>query len=276
MPWPGTFPFGRTSTERPPRTPPGPASAFVLGVYPSALHVRWTPPAWHAGDKPKPVSALAVDVEPVVFWEGTDPDPGELIEHWKTAVGFVEGDDRGCDGHVAGVHLNGSSGASVNSLTLEPLGLNAADVWMTDAVPWFFVKYGSGTKREQGDVFNDVYNPYADIAGRPTASVPARPSPKKLVAAAIGSERERLRTEIFASGAPVVYTLGEEARQVLAGVVDSSSGPPTFRLTVDDYGAAGAARVDGRTVRWHALVHPGQRSHKWVRAHGLWTSAWAD
>src|SRR5687768_61987 len=106
MPWPGTFPFGRASTERPPRTPPGPASAFVLGVYASALHVRWTPPAWHAGDSPKPVSALAVDVEPVVFWDGTDPDPSELIDQWKAAVGFVEGDDRGCDGHVAGVHLN--------------------------------------------------------------------------------------------------------------------------------------------------------------------------
>lgn len=94
MAWPGVFPFGQVSNERPSRsTPAGKASAFVLGVYPSALHVRWTPPAWHACRKPKPVSALAVDVEPVVFWVGVAPDPEILIEEWKAQVGFVEGDD---------------------------------------------------------------------------------------------------------------------------------------------------------------------------------------
>lgn len=277
MTWPGVFPFGRPSDERPPRsTSPGDAAAFVLGVYPSALHIRWTPPAWHAGPNPRPVGALAVDVEPVVFWDGDTPDPATLIAEWKAGVGFVDGDDHGCDGHIANVHLNGSSGVAVASLTLEPLGLDPARVWMTDAVPWFFVKFGTGTKREQGDVIQKVYNPFAAAAGRTQAVLPKRPSPKALVASAVRDERERLRAEVILSGATVVYTLGEEARRVLAGVADDVSGTPSRPLTVDDYGRAGAAVIDDRVLSWHALAHPGQRAIRWVRAHGLWTGTWAD
>jgi len=48
-------------------------------VYPSALHVRWS-----RGDLN--VQALAVDVEPTVFWDGAD---AELrVAAWKGAVGF--------------------------------------------------------------------------------------------------------------------------------------------------------------------------------------------
>lgn len=276
MPWPGVFPFGRPSTARPARSPSGTADAFVLGVYPSALHVRWTPPAWHAGDRAKAVGALAVDVEPIVFLAGRDPDPATLISEWKETVGFSDGDDVGCDGRVMGVHLNGSSGASVAIHTLEPLGLEPARVWMTDTIPWFLVKYGTATKREQGDVFDDVYNPYAKACGRPAAVMPRRPAPAALVAEAISNQATRLRNELLESGAPVIYTLGEEARQVLVGVADKVGGPPSKRLTVDDYGGVGDAVVEGRTVAWHALAHPGQRAHKWVRAHGLWTGTWAD
>jgi hypothetical protein len=57
------FPFGRPATRRPPRTPVDrTADLVVLGVYPSALHIRWTLP-----DRSASVSALAVDDEPTVF-----------------------------------------------------------------------------------------------------------------------------------------------------------------------------------------------------------------
>ncbi len=52
---------------------------MVLGVYPSALHVRWS-----CGDAG--VGALAVDVEPTVFWDGGDANA--RIDDWKKAVGF--------------------------------------------------------------------------------------------------------------------------------------------------------------------------------------------
>lgn len=270
----GVFPFGQPSTERPPRRPAGPADAFVLGVYPSALHVRWQPPAYWAGRQARTVSAMAVDVEPVVFWDGANPDPSTLIAAWKDAVGFVDGDDVGCDGHVGDVATNGSSGLLVSALTLEPLGIDPASVWMTDAVPWLFVKYGTKTKREQGDVLAEVYNPFALVQGRQLATLPRRPT--SVVAHAAEHERSRLRSELLESGAPVVLTFGEEARQVLERIVDAAAGPPTRKLDAEDYGSVGSITVEGRNIAWHALVHPGQRALRWTRAHGLWTGTWAD
>src|SRR5205823_3330658 len=154
----------------------------------------------------------------------------QLIERWRQAVGFVDGDDDGCDGHVAGVRLNGSSGLTVRKRIIEPLGLAMTDVWLTDAVPWFFVKCGTRDRREQGDVIDEVYNPFAEVAGRPVARLPRRPSPRRLIAVAIGREQARLRQELLDSDAAVVFTLGEEARQVLAGVVDNVTGPPAQGL----------------------------------------------
>lgn len=271
MSFDGAFPFGRPSTRRPPRRPERDAKAFVLGVYPSALHVEWMLPSGH---QPKGrVAAMAVDVEPSVFWDGVDPDPDEQIQRWRETVGFTIGDDADCDGQLGPVRLNGSSGAIVRQRVLLPLGLDFDTTWLTDALPFFFVKYGTKDRREQGDVLDVVFNPFAVASGRwEPARLPRRPSPTGLVRVAAGEEQERLRGELLESGSPVVLTLGEEARQVLAAIADRASGPPTNRLSVEDYGGAGDVVVDGRTVRWHALVHPGQRSRRWAAAHDAWTA----
>lgn len=60
------FPFGTERTGTPPRKPlVTPATAFVIGVYPSAVHARWTVDA-------KVMSgALAVAPEPYSFWDGS-------------------------------------------------------------------------------------------------------------------------------------------------------------------------------------------------------------
>lgn len=219
---------------------------------------------------------MAVDVEPVVFWTGREPAAADLIANWREAVGFIEGDDQGAHGEIDGVRLNGDSGADVEFRTLEPLRIHPEQAWMTDAVPWFFVKYGSARKREQGDVIDSAYNPFAAAAGLPEARLPRRPTPALLIAHAAAHERDRIRAELLESESAVVYTLGEEARRVLAAVADAADGPPTRRLTVDDYGRAGEIRIDSRILAWHALAHPGQRAQKWIRAHGLWTGYWAD
>lgn len=268
----GMFPFGRPSTERPPRRPTRPCAAFVLGVYPSALHVRWRLPAWYAGSG-QAVAAMAVEVEPSVFWDGQVPDPGELIDNWRKAVGFVTGDDPNSDGHVSGVRLNGSSGLAVRDRVLTPLGIEPEATWFTDASPWFYVKYGTGGRREQGDVVSNVYNPFAESRGRALASIPRRPSPTELVRRCSSEERSRLREEILASDAPLLLTLGEESRRVLGSIADSSSGRPTGPLSLDGYGAPGQVTIGGRSIRWHALVHPGQRSRRWLEAHQEWVSS---
>ena len=48
---------------------------YVLGAYPSALHVQWAPPAVE-GHSLRPVRALAVDNEPSEWGEATSPPAG--------------------------------------------------------------------------------------------------------------------------------------------------------------------------------------------------------
>src|SRR5438552_3616039 len=77
----GTFPFGQPVAPTRPSAV-GPKRLFVLGAYPSALHVRWAPPAGQG----RVVRALAVDNEPRPFWNGADQE--ERVLHWQRAVGW--------------------------------------------------------------------------------------------------------------------------------------------------------------------------------------------
>lgn len=142
----GRFPFGRPNTERGLRpASSGRASALVVGVYPSAFHVAWSPLKEHddrpSDERGRPyVASLAVDVEPTVFRGGVDPSPAVLLEQWKQAVGFRESWGSVRPG------LNGPSGNGLTDEYLTPLGLEPGEVAMTDVVPWYFVKTGDGSQ----------------------------------------------------------------------------------------------------------------------------------
>lgn len=91
MSTPVVFPFGRPSTPRPPRRPTSRPELVVIGVYPSALHVGWDPPAWARDELGVGrVGSLAVDDEPTVFWDGADAEA--RVERWRVEVGFHKGD----------------------------------------------------------------------------------------------------------------------------------------------------------------------------------------
>ena len=154
------------------------------------------------------------------------------------------------------------------------------DTWFTDAVDRFFVKRGGAT-RQQGDVIDAVYQPFAVEAGLPAASLPPRPTPARLVENSIAEHRQRLRAELVEASAPVVVTLGEEARQVIVGIADEASGPPLVPLDRrsiehDGYGEAGVLRIGDLRVVWHAVVHPGNRDHLWRTLHDDWILRRAD
>lgn len=263
-----TFPFGSTASPRPPRSPNGPAALFVLGVYPSALHVHWTPPAWAMNELGvTEIGALAVADEPTVFWDGLDPNAEELVASWKQEVGFRDGDGQGDWGsvHSAG---NGTSGRPVTERILNPLGISPKDTWFSDAVNTYFVKNGTGS---QGEAWKRRYRPFAERSGLPSGDLPTRPSPQILVRTAVEEHSGRLRAELLEAAAPVVITLGEEARQVLAAIVDARSGPPTEPLRHGaNYGKPGAVSVGEWNAEWLALVHPGQRSTEWTATHNTW------
>jgi len=273
------FPFGAPSTRRPPRQPTeGQAKVAIVGAYPSALHVRWDLPRWAAAEHglAERVGALAVDVEPCVFWDGTAPHASQLVADWKAAVGFREGDEPDEHGH-AYAHMNGTSGRAVAERVLAPLDATPAQTFFTDVLPRFFVKTGPPARPQQADRIRDVYTPFAELTGLPSSLLPQRPSPAQLVAQAIKDEGSRLRAELAEAYAPTLVTLGEEARAVVAEVADEASGAPLDPLYRDDsYGRAGAVRIGNYCAPWYALTHPGNRSPAWTALHTRWASLIAN
>ncbi len=272
----GRFPFGSSSTGRDPRRPAGPARALVLGVYPSALHVRWTLPESRPDGLPAVVGALAVDDEPSVFWDGADEE--ERVEAWRVQRGFRSGNGPLDHGFVVPAG-NGTSGRPVTDRVLAPLGILPTEVWFTDSINRYFVKFGGAASRQQGDVIRQVYDRFAaSREGLSPADLPTRPSPDQLVAAAVQDHRDRLRSELLDSSTPLVITLGEEARRVLAAVVDRAEGPAVTPLTRGSaaeqcYGQWSEVVVGGSTMQWVALVHPGNRSDYWRGLHDRWVTA---
>jgi uracil-DNA glycosylase len=240
-------------------------------VYPSAFHISWWPPERYdersSIEKRRPyIAALAVDVEPAVFWSGKQPNPSEVFDEWARAVGFT--DDYG---RATPSGSNGPSGAGLVDRYLAPLGISPDEVSFTDVVPTFFVKHGAGS---QGDAISKRFAPIAAKIGVHEGSLPARPSPAALVRQAVETQRERLRSELRAAGAPVVITLGQEAADVIRQIVDSADGAQT-KLAADGYGRRGSISIDGYGAAWLPLAHPGvvRPTHgQWSRTHKNWES----
>ena len=122
----------------------------------------------------------------------------------------------------------------------------------------------------------DVYDRFAGSRPhRAPASLPPRPSPASLVDTAVRLHRGRLRNDLVESKSPLVVTLGEEARSVLAAIADTASGPTTVALTRGgaaerSYGRRGEVVVDGWRMGWLALKHPGNSDPYWTRLHDEW------
>jgi hypothetical protein len=280
----GVFPFGRPSTKRPARRPTsGSAEIFVLGVYPSALHVRWILPQWLCTNDRSEVKALAVDVEPTVFWDGSDA--AARVEQWREVIGFREGNGLDDWGFVEPAARNGSSGDDVGDRVLKPLGKSPASTWFTDAVPWFFVKRAPKTSAkipsppsQQADVLDDVYTRLVvHLAKRgghlPKWDLPSRPSIAQLVDAASDRSAE-LRDEVLASRAATLITLGEEARRVATKLADEpgnvSSIPLSLAMSNDDYATKRELMIGDQKVNWWALRHPGSRDRRWQDKDEAW------
>jgi len=242
------FPFGRPAVAAAPA--PRPAPLFILGAYPSALHIHWIPPAPH-----RPVGALAVDVEPHAFWNGADEE--ERVEAWKQRVGWVE--DWGLP-RPAG-RLNGSSGAWVDTNVLGPLGLQRGDAWITDCLPHYCASAG-GARR-----IADTYAPFAVAYGLPAAVLPEHPSESVIVRAA-ARELERLRAELRTASPGVVVTLGNAALRVLRQIVDGEL-PQRLRSDAETYGKPLPARFEGQAFEVLPLAHPAAPT-RYQDAHARW------
>jgi hypothetical protein len=117
------YPFGRPVCpfEHSQR---GRRPVFVLGAYPSALHVEWLAPNGEY------VNALPVDNEPEPFWDGANERA--LVDAFKSELRPV--------GEVTapGLMWNGTSGVAMEKRYLEPLGHTRSDTWVTDCLNTYF------------------------------------------------------------------------------------------------------------------------------------------
>jgi hypothetical protein len=241
-----------------------PAQVVVVGVYPSAWHIRWTAPSGLRNrGRTGGVSALAVEVEPEVFWNGDGADFSARLVSWKNATGFDEGDHPGAHGTLAAKSppTNGSSGRKVEGRYLAALGMDASQAAFTDVCPVFFAKYGQSKRRPQGTAIEQEYNAIADELRMPTATLPPRPSVNELVGRAVEHYGNQLIADLERADAPLIVTLGEEVLQTLRRLPQLVPDPPAETLPeLYDrglYGAEGTLKVNSSNVRWLPLPHPG-------------------
>ncbi|HMM96297.1 hypothetical protein [Phycicoccus sp.] len=247
----GTFPFGAPVRDLAMGVPLREVSTIVVGAYPSAVHVEWTPPEGRA----RRVVALPVDNEPYPFWDGSGMD--HFVERWRSEYFRAEW------GSVRPSRLNGSSGRQLHARWLAPLGLAPDDYFVTDCLPTSMMSHGvEGVVTGEG-----VYAVLAEVLGLPTVDMEPHPSENAIVRAAEG-QHDRLRRQVEASGASTIVTLGNAAARVVAAL----SGQRGGALDGAGYETPRSATIGGRTLVWHALVHPAVRA-PWVERHDSWVRA---
>lgn len=245
----GTFPFGAPVLPRGEGMPDRQSRVMVIGAYPSALHVRWTPPE---GFGP-PVAAIPVDNEPRPFWNGDGQE--DLFEGWKATRFRAEW------GSVELTHLNGSSGRDIADRWLQPLGFALQDAFITDCLST--ARASIGVERR----IAERYVPMAETLGAPAADLRPHPSESEIVAEALAHHTGRLREQLRAASPEVVVTLGNAAGRVVAAL----AGLPDHDgiLRADTYGAEHPITLGGRTLAWRALVHPATPK-VWAERHARW------
>ena len=245
------FPFGRPVLSMPARKARE-NGVFVLGAYPSALHVQWSPVGV------KPIKALPVDNEPAPFWTGDDEE--ECIQRWRLAVGW---DPAWGTVSAPTQAYNGSSGRSLVGDILSPLRLSLNEAWVTDCLNEYHMSEGVRTRLRE-----DIGEALARINHSPS-ELRRHPSETTICRGAMRSHRERIASELEQAGAPVAVTLGNAALRVFSEIVGRTDVP---RLVADAnrYGDPIDIQFAGHRIRWYPVCHPGQRDPDYRSAHRAW------
>lgn len=265
------FPFGAPLLPRV-ASRAAPSEVFVLGAYPSAVHVSWRPPGGNNW------LTIAVNNEPTPFWTA-DADDNSLLsdasqfEQWCKLVSPNGALPREWGSFKRGRSSNGTSGRWVRDRVLRRLGRDSARACLSDCLDHYCWKFGSATSRGQGGLVDEEYAPRAKRGGWPVVRIPERPSPALLVQQALDVHRTRLEKEIDRAAAPEVVTLGAEPYLVLRGLFppkEAEKVPAQLPLTPELYGKPLIVLLRGRRVKWWPLIHPGNHNPPHQRMHDNW------
>lgn len=250
------FPFGKTLTKVE-QADKAPKKAFVLGVYASAVHARWT----DINGKQK-VAALAVASEPSIFWTGDNA--AEIISSIKIPEQLgrlTVPTDKG---------LNGPSGRALDNLFLQPLNLSRYDTWLCDLLPQ------SRVNEQQRKAIDTHYNDsIVQQYNLPKATVP------NFDKSELNSEsrREEILKEFEASKAETLILLGDLPIYWFLRFHADKKYAKLSQLgeTNDTYGKPHDLKINGKAYNVIGLCHPrqadrlGSSSAKWGQLHDYWT-----
>lgn len=249
-----SFPFGRRVKRCSPNIT-AQRAIFILGAYPSALHIRWTPP-----NPFKRIRAIAVDNEPEVFWNGEE----ELryFDKWKRDSGF----DESKWGSVAlAKDLNGSSGRWVDEQVICAFHTRREDVWMSDCLDQY--RCSDNLKNR----IDDTYSKLPRKLGLPAAHLLPHPSENEIVAEALQKHIGRMSAEISKARPDKIITLGNAAMRVLTALIETKADVPR-KLVADTemYGKPILVRTNsGQSMQWFPLAHPAAPP-SFQAAHEFW------
>jgi hypothetical protein len=247
----GVFPFGAPVIGCAADIPLAENRVVVLGAYPSALHVRWTPPQ---ETNLRPIAALAVDNEPAPFWDGSDAEA--RVRAWETKhfdAEFGEID--------VPMGLNGPSGAWVRDRVLEPLGIEQA--FITDCLTTY------RTSVDQARRIEDTYRPFALERDLPPAQISPHPGEDAILKEATSQQHERIRAQLLAARPEFLITLGNAAARTMAKLADN---PTDGVLVADAYGQLRRLKIAELWTQWIPLAHPAAPK-RWQDVHSTWVSA---
>ena len=246
------YPFGET-VKRLVQEDRTPKKVFVLGVYASAVHARWS-----VGSDVK-CAALAVASEPRIFWDGNPEEAAEIIGRIKIPkeLGTLK---------PAGKHLNGPSAKVLDEHILAPLGFTRKDAWLCDLLP------ETRLNDNQQKVIDGIYEKYRKEYGLNEVTIPKRPS--------VFCDDERCKeilAEIEESKAELLILLGDiPIQQFLNKVAKVDYSSLKEYTDLYGYGAITETLINNRSIKILPMAHPrqigalGGHSATWFEAHQKW------
>ena len=233
-----------------------PKKVFVLGVYASAVHARWT-------QGPETIcAALAVASEPRIFWDGNPEEAAEIIGRIKIPqeLGKLT---------PAGKNLNGPSAKVLDEHILAPLGFSRKDTWLCDLLP------ETRLNKNQKDVIDGIYEKKRKKFGLNEVTIPVRPTEF------CDSKRcQEILAEIEESKAGLLVLLGDiPIQQFLNKVANVEYTSLLDYRKLYGYGNPSDVVINGKTMKVLPLAHPrqigglGYHSKDWKDIHQDWENS---